>query len=98
MEKTQRENAVNEDLKTIQNMVEEIKKNQEVSIEYMKIHEREEMLQRIARSEGEHDLTNIVIRMSEGATKEQLIDEGVDKETIALAMQIIDKISLSLRK
>ena len=98
MEKTQRENAVNEDLKTIQNMVEEIKKNQEVSIEYMKIHEREEMLQRIARSEGEHDLTNIVIRMSEGATKEQLIDEGVDKETIALAMQIIDKISLSLSK
>ena len=98
MEKTQRENAVNEDLKTIQNMVEEIKKNQEVSIEYMKIHEREEMLQRIARSEGEHDLTNIVIRMSEGATKEQLIDEGVDKETIALAMQIIDKVSVSLNK
>ena len=98
MEKTRRENAVNEDLKIIQNMVDEIKKNQEVSIEYMKIHEREEMLQRIARSEGEHDLTNIVIRMSEGATKEQLIDEGVDKETIALAMQIIDKISLSLRK
>ena len=26
------------------------------------------------------------------------IDEGVDKETIALAMQIIDKISLSLSK
>ena len=98
MEKTQRENAVNDDLKTIQNMVEEIKKNPEVSNEYMKIHEREEMLQRIARSEGEHDLTNIVIRMSEGATKEQLIDEGVDKETIALAMQIIDKISLSLSK
>ena len=98
MEKTRRENAVNEDLKIIQNMVDEIKKNQEVSIEYMKIHEREEMLQRIARSEGEHDLTNIVIRMSEGATKEQLIDEGVDKETIALAMQIIDKVSISLNK
>ena len=106
MEKTRRENAVNEDLKIIQNMVDEIKKNQEVSIEYMKIHEREEMLQRIARREGhreghregEHDLTKIVIRISEGATKEQLIDEGVDKETIALAMQIIDKVSVSLNK
>ena len=44
MEHTDKENAVNEDLCIIQQMVEQVKTEQEVSIEYMKIYEREEML------------------------------------------------------
>ena len=44
MADTTRKNAVNESLQTIQRMVERVKEDEEVSLEYMKIFEREEML------------------------------------------------------
>ena len=100
MEQTQRENAVNEDLEIIQNMVEEIKNDQEVSIEYMKVHEHEEMLQRIAHnegysegyregeSEGENNLAQTIVKLREGKTTEELLNEGFSMDTISLAMSL----------
>lgn len=44
MENTTEENAKNEDLQEIQKMVETVKQDGEVSLEYMKVFEREEML------------------------------------------------------
>ncbi|MDD3361104.1 MAG: Rpn family recombination-promoting nuclease/putative transposase [Hespellia sp.] len=44
MEDTNVQNATNEQLRSIQTIVDEVKSNKEVSIEYMKIAEREEMI------------------------------------------------------
>ena len=46
------ENAANESLKRIHRMVEKVKQSEEVSLEYMKIFEREEMLREEGREEG----------------------------------------------
>lgn len=51
MEHTTAENAVNETLKKIHRMVEIVKRDREVSLEYMKIFEREEMLVEMGRRE-----------------------------------------------
>ena len=52
MEHTTPENAKGDHLKTIQKMVERVKKDEEVSLEYMKIFEREQMLINQGRREG----------------------------------------------
>ena len=52
METTTQENAKNEELRTIQKMVETVKQSEEVSISYMKIMEREEMLINEGISQG----------------------------------------------
>ena len=52
MEHTTPENAKGDHLKTIQKMVEWVKKDEEVSLEYMKIFEREQMLINQGRREG----------------------------------------------
>lgn len=52
MEDTKKENAQNESLRSIHEMVEAVKGEREVSLEYMKIFEREEMLVRQGIKEG----------------------------------------------
>lgn len=52
VEKTTQENALNNDLKRIHQMVETVKRDEEVSLAYMKIWEREEMLIRQGRKQG----------------------------------------------
>lgn len=51
MEHTTEENARNATLRNIQRMVEKVKQDGEVSLEYMKIFEREEMLIKQGRKE-----------------------------------------------
>lgn len=52
VEQTTQENACTGDLQEIQRMVEQVKQDEEVSLELMKIYEKEEMLLRIGRKEG----------------------------------------------
>ena len=52
LEDTKEENAVNETLKAIHEMVEKVKKNLEVSKGYMKSFERDRMLIEEGRAEG----------------------------------------------
>ena len=51
MEHSTRENAVGEELARLHKMVEDVKRNQEVSVSYMKIFEREEMIREEGRRE-----------------------------------------------
>ena len=51
MEKTTEENAKNDNLRNIQQMVNIVKQDKEVSLEYMKFFEREEMLIQQGRQE-----------------------------------------------
>jgi hypothetical protein len=44
MEETNDQNAVNEDLKELQDMVEKVKDDREVSLEFMKSYEREKYI------------------------------------------------------
>lgn len=52
MEHTTKANAKNENLKEIQSMVETVKRDKEVSVGYMKVYEREEMLLNKGIQEG----------------------------------------------
>ena len=55
LEDTKEENAVNETLKAIHEMVEKVKKNLEVSKGYMKSFERDRMLIEAGRNEGRNE-------------------------------------------
>lgn len=65
VEKSCEENAKNEALKSIHRIVSEVKSNKEVSFEYMKIFEREQMI----REEGENKLGRLIYNLlREGLT------------------------------
>ena len=52
LEDSREENALDEDLKEIHRMVQQVKRDREVSLEYMKIFERERMIREEGREEG----------------------------------------------
>ena len=52
LEDSREENAQDEDLKEIHRMVQQVKRDREVSLEYMKIYERERMIREEGREEG----------------------------------------------
>ena len=52
MERSTSENAVSEPLKEIQNLVEEIQKDEEIGVSYMKWWEREAYFRKEGRAEG----------------------------------------------
>ena len=52
LEDSREENALDEDLKEIHRMVQQVKRDREVSLEYMKIYERERMIREEGREEG----------------------------------------------
>ena len=52
MEQTSEENAANDELREIHRMVDKVKRDEEVSKEYMTIYEKEQMLLRQGREEG----------------------------------------------
>lgn len=52
LEDTTWQNAVNDSLQEIQSMVDQVKRNKEVSISYMKIYERERMIRNEGMTEG----------------------------------------------
>ncbi|MDD3339632.1 MAG: hypothetical protein PHS82_12340 [Lachnospiraceae bacterium] len=79
MEHSTEENACNEDLKELHRMVEEVKHDGEVSIEYMKIFEREEMLRKQGYREGE--IKNLIQLVS------KKVKRGQDCKTIATALE-----------
>lgn len=55
LENTNWENAVNDSLQKMQSMVDQIKQNKEVSISYMKLYEREQMIRREGVTAGKAD-------------------------------------------
>ena len=55
MEQTVEEKAANDELREIHRMVDTVKKDEEVSKEYMKVYEKEQMLLRQGREEGREE-------------------------------------------
>lgn len=80
MEHTTPENAKGDHLKTIQKMVERVKKDEEVSLEYMKIFEREQMLINQGIKEGRLAEQQNTERERLRADKECLRANSAEKE------------------
>ena len=94
MADTTRKNAVNESLQTIQRMVDRVKEDEEVSLEYMKIFEREEMLIMQGRK-MEQEKAEQKIR-EERHKSEQKIQE--ERNKAATAQQRVKELERELEK
>lgn len=79
-------NAVNESLARIHRMVEKVKQSEEVSLEYMKICEKEEMLREEGREEGREIGKEIGIRLAKQVIR--MDQSGVSREEIAKKCEI----------
>ena len=77
MERTNEENAANDELKEIHRMVEVVKKDEEVSKDYMKAYEKEQMLLRQGREEGQGEERESLLF--------ELLREGKISEKVAAA-------------
>ena len=69
MEHTTKENACNESLQNIHQMVETVKRDGRLGVEYMKVLEREEMLINKGREEGRKEGRNAEIANTERERK-----------------------------
>ena len=106
MEQTSEEKASNDELKEIHRMVDMVKKNEEVSKEYMKIYEKEQMLLRQGKAEEKIDL--VCKKLIKGKSVEQIADDLEDTvENIARICEVangfapdydIEKIRMELQK
>lgn len=81
MENTTEENAKNDNLKTLHQMVATVKQDGEVSLSYMKIFEREEMLLAQGRREG-------IEQERENARRERERADEAEKEIVRLKAEI----------
>lgn len=79
MEDTTLENAGSEELRQIQKMVETVKKDREVSLEFMKIFEREEMLIRQGRREEQENTERERRRAEEAEKRAEEAEERTQK-------------------
>ena len=77
MEQTNEENAANDELREIHRMVEAVKKDEEVSKDYMKAYEKEQMLLRQGREEGKGEERESLLF--------ELLREGKISEKVAAA-------------
>lgn len=80
MENTTKENAVNSTLQDIHRMVEIVKKDEEVSLKYMKIWEREEMLRREGQ---EMERANVLREKERADTAEKRANEEKERADTA---------------
>ena len=88
MEQTSEEKASNDELKEIHRMVDKVKKDEEVSKEYMKIYEKEQMLLRQGKEEGreegkidgkiEEKIDLVCKKLIKGKSVEQIADDLED--------------------
>ncbi len=88
MEETRSDNAVNSYLKEIQDMVDTVKKDKEVSLEYMKFHELEERLINQGRKEGREEEKANTEREHQRAEKESQRAEAAEKAAAKAALEL----------
>ena len=77
-------NAQSERLKEIHSMVETVRQDEEVALEYMKVYEREQMIERRGEKIGERRGEIKVVRnMSKSMTPDQISEaSGLEREYI----------------
>ena len=105
-EQTTESNVCNEDLAELHKMVSWVKMDEEVELEYMKIHEREEMIreegveqginQGIVRGQSEGSILQLLRQVTKKIAKEkspEVIAEELEEDavTIALLYDLIQK-------
>ena len=88
MEHTTEENAVNDNLRNIHKMVNLVKQDEEVSLQYMKIFEREEMLIQQGIQQGREEERINTEREHQRAEKEKARAEQLEKELQQLKEQL----------
>ena len=84
MEQSNEENAKSDWLKEVHQMVRGVKRNEEVSLEYMKIFEREQMVREEGRSEKLREL--IIQKLQRGDSNERIADDLM--EDIELVIEV----------
>lgn len=84
MEDTKEENAANESLRHIHRMVKTVKQDEEVSLEYMKIFEREEMLIQQGRREEQENTE----RERQRADNEKQRADNAEQEILRLKVEL----------
>lgn len=87
MEHTTEENAVTENLRSIHQMVRQVVHDEEVSLQYMKIFEREEMLIQQGIEQGKKAEQENTERERRRAEKEKLRADQLEKELMYLKSQ-----------
>ena len=97
MEHTSAENAKNEVLQSIDKMVRKVKEDGEVSLEYMKIFEREEMLIKQGISQGQEMERENTERERQNATREQQRADAAEKRA-AEAEQELHRLKKELER
>ncbi|MGN0322624.1 MAG: hypothetical protein ACI4DZ_05880 [Oliverpabstia sp.] len=88
MEHTTEENAVTDNLRNINQMVNLVKQDEEVSLQYMKIFEREEMLIQQGIQQGREEERINTEREHQRAEKEKARAEQLEKELQQLKEQL----------
>ena len=92
MEDSSAGNAQSERLKEIHSMVETVRQDEEVALEYMKVYEREQMIERRGEKIGERRGEIKVVRnMSKSMTPDQI------SEAAGLELEYIQKILMHIR-
>ena len=92
MEDSSEDNAQSERLKEIHSMVETVRQDEEVALEYMKVYEREQMIERRGEKIGERRGEIKVVRnMSKSMTPDQI------SEATGLEPEYIQKILMYIR-
>lgn len=91
MEQTSEENAANDELREIHQMVDIVKKDEEVSKEYMKVYEKEQMLLRQGREEGREEERK-ESRQNMAIVRTQSVETIMRKQSITLqqACELLD--------
>ncbi len=92
MEDTKKEKVKNDTLRTIHSMVSVVKQNKKVSVEYMKIYEKEQMLREIGFEEGRSDmLVQLVSTKLEKQKTVRIIAEELEQDE-GIIQKIIEKL------
>ena len=92
MEDTQKEKVKNDTLRTIHSMVSVVKQNKKVSVEYMKIYEKEQMLREIGFEEGQSKKVIELVRkkLAKGYSAEEIAD--MLEESIEVIRKVIEEL------
>lgn len=84
IEKTTDNNVINQDIASIQQLVERVKRKKEVGISYMKSWEIEKMIRDEAYSEGvdggKDKVNRLIVLLSEAGRKDDIVKAARDKD------------------
>ena len=98
MENSSLENVTNDSLKRIHQMTKVVKSNREVSIEYMKVQERERMLKQIGYEQGERSKLREMVKKKLDKNKSvEVIAEELEEE-IEVIQEIIKSMGIEFRR